>query len=374
MNLFSLADNPAETHAGLEQSTILIVDDEEYDVGVLEQLLSVRKYRLFSACTGVDALMILENEDVDLILLDIMMPDMNGYEILREIRALKERYIPVIMVTALDNKENKIKALEEGSDDFLTKPIDKYELYARVHTLLRMRHYYKQMAITKQRLENEVARRTAELEKALKELQWLNNKLEDSHKEIVERLSSAAEFKDPETAAHIQRISYYCGVLARGMGMSDDEINLLVQASPMHDIGKIGVPDHILLKPGKLTLEEFEKMKEHTLIGHKILSGSDSPLLKLASEIALSHHEKYDGSGYPYGISGEDIPLSGRIVAVVDVFDALTSRRPYKEPFSNEKAYEIIQRGSGSHFDPRIVQLFFDNLPEIARIQSQHQD
>jgi putative two-component system response regulator len=158
------------------------------------------------------------------------------------------------------------------------------------------------------------------------------------------------------------------------MDMGEDEVNLMIHASPMHDIGKIGVPDQILLKPGKLTPEEFEKMKEHTLIGYKILSGSDSTLLKLASEIALSHHEKYDGSGYPYGLSGEEIPLSGRIVAVVDVFDALTSRRPYKEPYPNEKAYEIIRQGSGTHFDPKIVELFFGNLSEIVRIQKQYQD
>ncbi|GEN35649.1 response regulator [Aneurinibacillus danicus] len=374
MNLFSLTNELEKEKMALGRSNILIVDDEEYNLDVLEQLLTVKNYRVLSACTGGDALLILNNEDIDLILLDVMMPGMNGYEVLREIRALKERYIPVIMVTALDSKEDKIRALEEGSDDFLNKPIDKYELYARVHTLLRTRHYYKQLAMAKQRLENEVMRRTAELQEALAALRLLNNKLEDSHREIVERLSSAAEFKDPETAAHIQRISHYCGVLARAMDMGEDEVNLMIHASPMHDIGKIGVPDQILLKPGKLTPEEFEKMKEHTLIGYKILSGSDSTLLKLASEIALSHHEKYDGSGYPYGLSGEEIPLSGRIVAVVDVFDALTSRRPYKEPYPNEKAYEIIRQGSGTHFDPKIVELFFGNLSEIVRIQKQYQD
>jgi putative two-component system response regulator len=374
MNLFSLADDRAQEKMTLEQSSILIVDDEEYNLDVLEQFLLVKNYRVLSACTGLDALMILESEDIDLILLDVMMPGMNGYDVLREIRASKDRYIPVIMITALNSKEDKIRALEEGSDDFLNKPIDKYELYARVHTLLRTRHYYKQLATAKQRLENEVARQTAELQEALRNLQLLNQKLGDSHREIVERLSSAAEFKDPETAAHIQRISHYCGVLARAMGMDEEEVKLLIQASPMHDIGKIGVPDQILLKQGKLTPEEFDKMKEHTLIGYKILNGSDSPLLKLASEIALSHHEKYDGSGYPYGLTGADIPLSGRIVAVVDVFDALTSRRPYKEPYPNEKAYEIIRQGSGIHFDPEIVRLFFENLAEIVEIQKQYQE
>lgn len=374
MNVYSLANHEIKEGVEIEQSNILIVDDEEYNLDVLEQLLVVKNYRVLSASSGMDALMTLESEDIDLILLDVMMPGMNGYEVLREIRAMEECYIPVVMVTALDSKEDKIRALEEGCDDFLNKPIDKYELYARVHTLLRTRHYYKQLARTKQRLENKVVSRTAELQEALAALKLLNSKLEDSHREIVERLSSAAEFKDPETAAHIQRISHYSGVMAQALGMSEEQVNLIIQASPMHDIGKIGVPDHILLKPGKLTLEEFEKMKEHTLIGYKILNGSDSPLLKLASEIAISHHEKYDGSGYPYGLSGEAIPLSGRIVAVVDVFDALTSRRPYKDPYPNEKAYEIIRRGSGTHFDPQIVQLFFDSLPEIIRIQNQYQE
>ncbi|MFT9848877.1 HD domain-containing phosphohydrolase [Aneurinibacillus sp. REN35] len=374
MNVYSLANHEIKEGMETEQSNILIIDDEEYNLDVLEQLLVVKDYRVLSASSGLDALMILESEDIDLILLDVMMPGMNGYEVLREIRAMEECYIPVVMVTALDSKEDKIRALEEGCDDFLNKPIDKYELYARVHTLLRTRHYYKQLARTKQRLENEVVSRTAELQEALAALKLLNSKLEDSHREIVERLSSAAEFKDPETAAHIQRISHYSGVMAQALGMSEEQVNLMIQASPMHDIGKIGVPDHILLKPGKLTLEEFDKMKEHTLIGYKILNGSDSPLLKLASEIAISHHEKYDGSGYPHGLSGEAIPLSGRIIAVVDVFDALTSRRPYKEPYPNEKAYEIIRRGSGTHFDPKIVQLFFDSLPEIIRIQNQYQE
>jgi putative two-component system response regulator len=374
MNFFSLTTDEKKETIALEQSVILIVDDEEYNLDVLDQLLSVKKYKVFSAASGEEAVNIVKNEEVDLVLLDIMMPGMNGYDVLREIKALKNRYIPVVMITALDGKEHKIKALEEGGDDFLNKPIDKYELYARVHTLLKTRHYYKQLTLAKERLENEVERRTNELQEALRELQLLHNKLADSHREIVERLSSAAEFKDPETAAHIHRISHYCGVLARAAGLSEEEVNLMVQASPMHDIGKIGVPDHILLKPGKLTPKEFEKMKEHTIIGYKLLSGSDSPLLKLASEIAISHHEKYDGSGYPHGIAGNDIPLSGRIVAVVDVFDALTSRRPYKEAFPNEKAYEIIRQGSGSHFDPDIVRLFFENLDQILAIQQQYQD
>jgi putative two-component system response regulator len=374
MNFFSLTTDEKKETTALEQSVILIVDDEEYNLDVLEQLLSVKKYKVFSAASGEEAVDIVKNEEVDLVLLDVMMPGMNGYDVLREIKALNNRYIPVIMITALDGKEHKIKALEEGADDFLNKPIDKYELYARVHTLLKTGHYYKQLTLVKERLENEVKRRTNELQEALRELQLLHNKLADSHREIVERLSSAAEFKDPETAAHIHRISHYCGVLARAAGLSEEEVNLMVQASPMHDIGKIGVPDHILLKPGKLTPKEFEKMKEHTIIGYKLLSGSDSPLLKLASEIAISHHEKYDGSGYPHGIAGNDIPLSGRIVAVVDVFDALTSRRSYKEAFSNEKAYEIIRQGSGSHFDPDIVCLFFENLDQILAIQQQYQD
>lgn len=365
--MHSLASEKEYEKLDITQSTILIVDDEEYNLDVLEQLLTMKGYQVLCTSSGPEALQVIEKEEIDLILLDAMMPGMDGYDVLKAIKSVSERYLPVIMVTALDGKEDKIRALEEGSDDFLNKPINRYELYARVYTLLRTRHYYRQIVHANKRLEEEVVRRTRELEETLA-------KLENSNRKIIEHLSAAAEFKDPETAAHIQRISYYCGVLARALGMSPEEVDMMVQASPMHDIGKIGVPDHILLKPGKLTYEEFEKMKEHTAIGYKILYGSESPLLRLASEIAISHHEKYDGSGYPRGLAGDEIPLSGRIVAIVDVFDALTSRRPYKEPFPNEKAYQIIREGSGTHFDPEIVQLFFANIAEIVRIQQEYQD
>ncbi|WP_081413501.1 response regulator [Aneurinibacillus terranovensis] len=374
MNVFSVPFKLTLEQPNVEQSTILLVDDEAFNLDILDQMLSVKNYRTLSASTGIEALSILEDEEVDLVLLDIMMPGMNGYEVLQEIKKNKARFLPVIIVTALDDKEDKIRALEGGSDDFLNKPIDKYELYARVSTLLRTRHYYKQLAFANQRLEEEVKRRTIALQNTLSELQKVNEKLSYSHYEIVQHLSSAAEFKDPETAAHIQRISHYSGVLTRSMGLSKEDIELMIGASPMHDIGKIGVPDHILLKPGKLTPEEFEKMKEHTTIGYKILCGSESPLLRLASEIAISHHEKFDGSGYPNGLAGEDIPLSGRIVAVADVFDALTSRRPYKEAFPNEVALDIICKGRGSHFDPKIVDVFLKSLPEILDIQKQCRD
>ncbi|WCK55013.1 two-component system response regulator [Aneurinibacillus sp. Ricciae_BoGa-3] len=358
----------------IEKSTILLVDDELFNLDILDQLLSAQHYNTYTALSGREALKIIEENDIDLVLLDIMMPDMNGYEVLRKIKSRTDRFIPVIMVTALDSRDDRLLALEYGSDDFLTKPIDRVELFARVKTLLQTRHFYKQLVSANQRLEVEVKKRTAELEKAFKNLKNLNATLARSSRKIVQHLSSAAEFKDPETAAHIQRISHYTGVLARAYGLHPAEVDLLVDASPMHDIGKIGVPDHILLKPGKLTAEEFEIMKEHTTIGYKILSDTEFPLLRLASEIALTHHEKYDGTGYPNGMSGRDIPLSGRIVAVVDVFDALTSSRPYKEPFSNETAYSIIRKGSGTHFDPNMVNLFFDVLPEIESIQKTYQD
>lgn len=367
MSMRSVASELDYEKVDMTKSTILIVDDEEYNLDVLEQMLMIKGYRVLCANSGQEALRRIEQEEIDLVLLDVMMPGMDGYDVLKVIKSVAGRYLPVVMVTALDRKEDKLRALEEGSDDFLNKPIDRYELYARVRTLLRTRHYYRQIAHANQRLEEEVAYRTKELEETLV-------KLEHSNRQIVEHLSAAAEFKDPETAAHIQRISHYCGVLARALGMSPEEVEMMVQASPMHDIGKIGVPDHILLKPGKLTDEEFEKMKQHTVIGHKILHGSESPLLKLASEIAISHHEKYDGSGYPNGLAGDQIPLSGRIVAVIDVFDALTSRRPYKEAFPNEKAYQIIREGSGTHFDPEIVRLFFANISEIVCIQQKYQD
>ncbi|MCD6142374.1 HD domain-containing protein, partial [Candidatus Bipolaricaulota bacterium] len=267
-----------------------------------------------------------------------------------------------VMVTALHDVEDRVKALEAGADDFLTKPVDKTVLRARVQSLLKVKAYNDHMRNYQQELEAEVAKRTEELQQAFE-------KVKESSLETIYRLARAAEYKDEDTGTHIMRMSHYAATVARELGLPEDEAESILYAAPMHDVGKIGIPDRILLKPGKLDPDEWKVMKQHTLIGGKILSGSEAGFIKLAEVIALTHHEKWDGSGYPNGLTGEDIPIAGRITAIADVFDALTSKRPYKEPFPLEKSFSIIREGRGTHFDPAVVDAFFAVTDEILAIK-----
>lgn len=288
----------------------------------------------------------------DLILLDIMMPDMDGYEVCRSLKSdPRTKNIPVIFVTAKGEVEDETRGFELGAVDYITKPISPPIVRARVHAQLAL--YDQNRA-----LEEKVNQRTAELNK--------------SRLEIVRRLGRAAEFKDNETGMHVMRMSYYSQIIAKAIGMDDKEVDLLLNAAPMHDIGKIGIPDNVLLKPGKLDAEEWYLMKKHPEFGANIIGEHESELLEMARTVALTHHEKWNGQGYPNGLSGEDIPLVGRIVAIADVFDALTTERPYKTAWTVEKAVNLIKEEAGQHFDPDLVPVFLDNLPAILEIKEKY--
>jgi putative two-component system response regulator len=273
--------------------------------------------------------------------------------------------LPIILVTALGETKDRVKGIEAGCDDFISKPVDKTELMARVKSLLKVKAYNDLMGNYRKELESEVNKRTEELKQAA-------DRLKTASLDTIYRLSIASDYKDGDTGAHIKRMSRYCAAVARRMGLDEKTISDILYAAPMHDLGKIGIPDKILSKPGKLDPVERDIMKLHTVIGAKILSDSDAELLKLGGIIALSHHEKWDGSGYPNGLKGKAIPIEGRIAAIADVFDALTSRRPYKEPFSEEKSLVIIRRWRESYFDPDVVDTFIAITEEILTIKAQY--
>lgn len=316
--------------------TILVVDDEPANLRVLKHLLA-EHYSLAFAKNGPEALRVAEAQLPDLILLDVMMPGMTGFEVCQ---ALKDnvltRAIPVIFVTALSDEQDEAEGFAVGGVDYITKPISPAVVKARIKTHLSL-------------VQADELKRT--------------------RLQVVQRLGRAAEYKDNETGMHVLRMSHYSKVLALAYGLSEEQADTLLHAAPMHDIGKIGIPDHIMLKPGKLTEEEFAVMKTHPEIGAEILGEADSDLLRIAKSVAMTHHEKWDGSGYPNGLKGEDIPVEGRIVAVADVFDALTSKRPYKEAWSIEKTLSVMKSESGKHFEPYLITLLEENLAKILTIK-----
>ncbi|WP_018605699.1 HD domain-containing phosphohydrolase [Uliginosibacterium gangwonense] len=297
----------------------------------------------------------------DLIIVDYMMPRMDGLEFIRHCRASEQLgNLPILMVTAAADKEIRYAALEAGATDFLTKPIDKNEFNPRVRNMLALR-------------ESMIAE-TRRADLLAEEVRKATEEIHARERETVMRLAKAAEFRDPETGYHILRMASYSAAIARQIGLPPPMVEQLLQAAPMHDVGKLGTPDHILLKPGKLTPEEFEIMRQHTVIGYEILKNSTSPVLQLAAEIALTHHEKFDGSGYPHAQQGEAIPISGRIVAVADVFDALTSVRPYKQAWDLDVARNYVMEQTGSHFDPACTEAFDACWEEILEIHAKYRD
>jgi response regulator RpfG family c-di-GMP phosphodiesterase len=309
----------------------------------------------------VKALEWCRNNEPDLVIVDYMMPEMDGLRFIAGFRALHGRTeIPVLMITANDQKDVRYEALLGGANDFLTKPIDRIEFSARVRNMLALRTGQKFLADRAAHLANEVAERTREIR--------------DRERELIYRISRAAEFRDPETGAHIQRMAHYSEIIARGLDLDAATCNLILRAAPMHDVGKIGIRDHILLKPGRLTPQEFEIMKQHATLGYELLKDSGSEILQAGAEIALAHHEKYDGSGYPRGLKGSAIPLFGRIVAVADVFDALTSERPYKKAWSLDDAMRFLEDGRGSHFDPLCVEAFLAGWEDVLEVRQRFRD
>ncbi len=364
----------APTHEGIS-ARILIVDDEAGVRRVLNRLLSGEGYEVLEAASGQEGLELLWTHGADTVLLDVMMPRMDGLEVCRRIRKnSRTAHTPVVFITAAVDRQFRRQARKAGADDFLPKPFDEVELLARVNNTVRMKLYYDGLTRERNRLRNEVDGRKRALDEATDRLERLTEDLRFAREETIARLARAAEFRDDETAAHLQRMSHYCYLIGKKKNLDEYKCEMLRIASPMHDVGKIGIPDDILLKPGRLTPDEYTIMKQHAEIGYKILSGSDSPLVKLAANIAHTHHEKWDGSGYPRGLKAEDIPIEGRIAAVADVFDALTSERPYKKAWPLEDAVALLQRGRAAHFDPELVDLFLDSMDEVLTIKDEFKD
>ncbi len=315
---------------------ILAVDDEASNLQLLRQILQDH-YRLLFAKDGARALELARQEAPDLVLLDVMMPGMSGYEVCASLKANPDTAaIPVIFVTALTDTADELEGFEAGAVDYITKPVSPPIVRARVRTHLSL-----------VRMEE----------------------LRATRLEIVQRLGLAAEYKDNETGLHVIRMSHFSRILGIAAGMSEVEADDLLHAAPMHDVGKIGIPDRILQKPGPLDPDEWKVMQSHVTIGAEIIGEHGGGMLALASQIALTHHEKYDGSGYPNGLRGEDIPLVGRIVAIADVFDALTSKRPYKKAWTEDEALTFLREQKGRHFDPALVDLFLEQMPAVRAVQ-----
>ncbi len=326
---------------------ILIIDDRVINVRLLERILKRAGYRECTSTTDSSAAIgLFERHQPDLVLLDLIMPPPDGHQIMAQLRQriAADDFLPILVLTSDLSLAAKERALSGGAKDFLTKPFEESEVLLRIHNLLQARHLHRQIRRHNLELEDRVRARTRDLEEA--------------HAEILERLALAAEYRDDDTGEHTQRVGHVAQALAERLGAPAEVSALIMRAAPLHDLGKVGIPDGILLKPGPLTDAEWAQMKTHTTIGASILADGKHPLLRLAESIAASHHESWDGNGYPVGLAGEAIPLPGRICAVADVFDALTHERPYKHAWSRDEALQEIKAQSGRKFDPAVVLAF----------------
>ena len=349
------------------RKTILIVDDEENNRSYLNALLTSEGYATLQAHDGKMAYDMILAHRPDLILLDAMMPVLDGFELAEQLKSNEvTKVIPIIMLTALMDRASKMRALRCGVEEFVTKPVDRAELWIRVRNLLRLKEYNDFLTDYSHTLEEQVEERTAQLVA--------------SYFDSMFSIMRAAEFRDEETGAHIHRIAFFCQEIATDLGMPAEFIDTIYHASPLHDVGKIGIPDHILLKPGPHTAEEWAIMKTHSALGDSILGHGKgtSPFMMMGAEIALNHHERWDGSGYPNGLQDEEIPLSARIMMMSDVYDALRSKRPYKPAFTHEHAVKIILEGDGRtqpiHFDPMILNAFSKLANRFRDIFEEHAD
>lgn len=345
------------------RTRILCVDDEPINLELYAAILAARGYDTVMVESGAEALE-KARQGVDLVLLAIKLPDIDGFEVCSWLKADPvTRPIPVVMMTTTADREARLRGLAAGVDDFLSKPVDRVELTQRVKNLLRVKEYDDFLGEHNRIIAAKVAEKTAELRSA--------------YLDTIYRLTIAAEFEDEDTYSHIQRVSHYSLCMARALGIAATAADIIFCASPMHDIGKIGIPDSILLKPGALTPEEFTLMEGHTLIGAKILKGATAPVLKSAERFALYHHERWNGSGYPHGLKGDKIPIEGRILLLVDHYDALRGKRPYKPAFDHETTFRIITEGDDrimpDHFDPKVLAVFRGLHREFEEIYEANQ-
>jgi response regulator RpfG family c-di-GMP phosphodiesterase len=343
-----------------ENMQIVSIDDNENNLFLIEAICTEMELSVKSFSEPLEALMYVLKNHVDMIVIDYMMPNLNGLEFIKEFRN-NNKTTPIIMITAAGDDEKIHKeAFSLGANDFLSKPVNSVLFQARVINLLTN---YKNTMLLKDKaklLESEITKATSEL-------------ITREH-ETLNILGKTAEYKDAETASHVARVAHYSKMLAREYGLSEKEQELIFYASPFHDLGKVGIVDKVLLKPGKLDKDEFEVMKTHAMIGYEILKDSQSEYLRAGAKIALTHHEKFDGTGYPNALKGEKIHIYGRIVAVADVFDALTSNRPYKKAWSFDDAITFLKDESNVHFDPKIVDIFTNNIVEVMKIFNTFQE
>jgi len=348
-----------------KKTKILVVDDEERNRRLMSAILKNYGYVYETAINGVEALEKTETFQPDLIFLDIMMPEMDGYEVCKRLKENPAtQHIPVVIITALMEREAMLKGLKAGANDFLLKPVDPAEVAIRAKNLLRIKEFEDFLKRHNELLDAEVKRKTAQLK--------------NSYIDTIHRLTKVAEYKDEDTASHIKRSGHYASVLARKLGWSEEEAEIIFYAAPMHDIGKIAIPAEILLKPAKLTPEEFALMKTHTVIGANILNSGTSKIIQMAEIIALSHHERWDGSGYPKGLQKDAVPIEGRLYNICDQYDALRSKRPYKPAFEHKKTLGIITEGDGrtmpGHFDPEILNAFREIHTQFENIYETYKD
>ncbi|QDU58755.1 HD domain-containing phosphohydrolase [Aeoliella mucimassa] len=388
----SSTDTDPTLQAGLEplqacpvpDAKLVVIDDEPVNIKVVSRLLRIEGYTSFVSTTDSrEAIDLIRGESPDLVLLDLMMPHVSGLDILSELRQQPSlSHTPVIVLTASTDQETRVDALRRGANDLLNKPIDPSELAPRVGNLLVLKRHQDQLRDQSRELEAAVQRRTAELEA--------------SRRDLLHCLARAAEFRDDDTGHHVLRVGRYARLVAEAMQFDASFIDCIEQAAQLHDVGKIGVADAVLKKPGKLTEEEFDVMQKHAGlgkrvlqrlspqeeialrhhadIGAKVLGVANSPVLDMATRIALTHHERWDGSGYPIGLKGNDIPIEGRITAVADVFDALSTKRCYKQAFPIDRCFEIMAESRGTHFDPVVLDAFFSKRAEIVETQMRYAD
>ncbi|RJR30716.1 MAG: response regulator [Desulfobacteraceae bacterium] len=357
---------------GYQEPHLLVVDDDEASRNLYTEILQAEGYKCFKAANANEAISILNETKIDLMLTDIVMPGLSGLDLMKKIREISDAH--VIAFTGFIKDYDFQMVIQSGAHDFMLKPVHRQELLTRVKRVLRERLFIEQRNAAYKNLEaanQQLLRYADDLNQNFQELKFALQNLQKAYLEAIHRLVIAAEFKDEDTAEHIVRMSRYCTVIAERLGLARGETQNILYASPMHDVGKIGIPDSILMKPGKLSEQEWEIMKKHVIIGEKILANSEAEVIKMGAQIAISHHEKWNGQGYPKGLSGKQIPLCGRISAVADVFDALTSQRPYKKAMPLEKTLDIMKEGRGSHFDPDIIDVFLENMDDILRIKGE---